>query len=129
MWCRGSPARRVLSAGRLPNSASTPPRSWPRSASRPEAMRFRSLLYVPAHQSRFVGRAHERGADAIVLDLEDSVPQDAKDAARAALATSVAAVGRGGATVFVRVNAGARREEDALAACLAGAYGLFVPKA
>ncbi|HVY52666.1 MAG TPA: CoA ester lyase, partial [Devosia sp.] len=36
-------------------------------------MMLRSLLYVPAHSERFVGKAHERGADAIILDLEDSV--------------------------------------------------------
>ena len=49
------------------------------------ASRWRSLLFVPAHQERFVARAHERGADAVILDLEDAVPADAKPAARAAL--------------------------------------------
>lgn len=34
---------------------------------------IRSLLYVPASSERFVAKAHERGADAIILDLEDSV--------------------------------------------------------
>jgi len=35
---------------------------------------WRSLLYVPANVPRFIEKAHTRGADAILLDLEDSVP-------------------------------------------------------
>jgi citrate lyase subunit beta/citryl-CoA lyase len=89
---------------------------------------MRSLLYVPAHAQRFVARAHERGADAIILDLEDAVPPDAKDAAREALAQAVPAVRRGGARVVVRINSGERRNEDALAACRAGADLLYVTK-
>ena len=90
---------------------------------------IRSLLYVPAVASRFVAKAHERGADAIILDLEDSVAEEEKDAARAALAEAVPAVGRGGATVFVRVNSGpARLRLDLEAACRAGAYGVLLPK-
>ncbi len=90
---------------------------------------IRSLLYVPANSSRFVGRAHERGADAIILDLEDAVAPGEKEAARGALREAVPAVGRGGATVFVRIN---NRPSlfyaDAEAACRAGAAGLLVPK-
>jgi citrate lyase subunit beta/citryl-CoA lyase len=90
---------------------------------------FRSLLYVPASSERFVSSAHERGADAIVLDLEDAVAPDQKDAARAALANAVPAVARNGAKVFVRINSeDARRFADADAATRAGAFGLFVPK-
>ncbi len=88
---------------------------------------LRSLLYVPADSERFVGKAHERGADAIILDLEDAVAPGEKTKARAALAAAVPSVARNGATVFVRINAGS--DADAEAACRAGAYGLFVPKA
>jgi citrate lyase subunit beta / citryl-CoA lyase len=35
---------------------------------------WRSLLFVPATAQRFVAKAHARGADAIILDLEDSIP-------------------------------------------------------
>src|SRR5690606_145382 len=45
------------------------------------------------------------------------------------LADAVAAMRRNGARVLVRVNAGERQREDALAACRAGADGLSVPKA
>jgi len=54
------------------------------------------LLYVPANVEKYVDRAHTRGADAIQLDLEDSVP-----AAQKAHATRVR---RGGADVVVRIN-------------------------
>ncbi|MCZ8096671.1 MAG: CoA ester lyase [Burkholderiales bacterium] len=91
-------------------------------------MRLRSLLYVPAHRPRFVAKAPSSGADAIILDLEDSVPEAEKDAARDGLGGIVAAVRAHGASVFVRINAGARSREDALTACRAGADGLLVPK-
>jgi citrate lyase subunit beta/citryl-CoA lyase len=90
---------------------------------------IRSLLYVPASSERFVGKAHERGADAVVLDLEDSVAPSEKVKARTGLGDAVPAVSRNGAKVFVRVNS---TEDmlfaDAEAACRAGAFGLFVTK-
>lgn len=91
-------------------------------------MRLRSLLYVPANKPRFIARAASSGTDAIILDLEDSVPEAEKDAARESLAGAVPAVRENGALVFVRINAGGRSQDDALAACRAGADGLFVPK-
>jgi citrate lyase subunit beta/citryl-CoA lyase len=64
----------------------------------------RSKLIVPTNVPRFVDRAHLRGADAIMLDLEDSIPAAEKAAARAALPEAVAKVSRGGADVVVRIN-------------------------
>jgi citrate lyase subunit beta/citryl-CoA lyase len=90
---------------------------------------IRSLLYVPASSERFIAKAHERGADAIILDLEDSVASREKEKARAALAEAVPAVSRNGAKVFVRINSEPNLMfADAEAACRAGAFGLFVPK-
>lgn len=91
---------------------------------------IRSMLYVPASSERFIAKAHERDADAIILDLEDSVTPSEKEKARAGLAKAIPAVSRNGATVFVRINS----EDDIIfadaeAACRAGAFGLFVPKA
>ncbi|MEI2302458.1 HpcH/HpaI aldolase/citrate lyase family protein [Ensifer sp. MJa1] len=92
-------------------------------------MRLRSLLYVPGNSERFIAKAHERGADAIVLDLEDSVLPEEKLTARAKLLEAIPAVGRNGGKVFVRVNAEPElQKDDAVAACRAGAFGLFVPK-
>lgn len=65
---------------------------------------WRSLLYVPTHVDKFVDAAHSRGADAVILDLEDSVPPDIKAQARAALPAAAAKVGRAGADVLVRIN-------------------------
>jgi len=89
---------------------------------------IRSLLYVPASSEKFLARAHERGADALILDLEDAVAPQEKLAARARLKDAVPSAGRNGAKVFVRINAGAPALDDTEAACRAGAFGLFVPK-
>ena len=91
--------------------------------------RWRSLLFVPAHQPRFVARAHERGADGIILDLEDAVPAEEKDGARAGLAAAVASSGQSGADVMIRVNHGIRSlARDLEAAVLPGVVALVLPK-
>lgn len=64
----------------------------------------RSVLIVPTNTPRFVERAHTRGADAIMLDLEDSIPSSEKTAARNACASAISRVGQSGASVLVRVN-------------------------
>jgi citrate lyase subunit beta/citryl-CoA lyase len=90
---------------------------------------IRSWLYVPAIAPRFVAKAAERGADAIILDLEDSVAEAEKDAARAALADAVPTVRKGGATIMVRVNSEPERHrQDVEAACRAGADGVLLAK-
>ncbi|MER8678259.1 aldolase/citrate lyase family protein [Mesorhizobium sp. M0037] len=92
-------------------------------------LRWRSLLFVPAHVPRFVEAAHERGADGVILDLEDSVPQDQKDEARRRLPESVAKVGRKRKSVLVRVNRGLRAlAADLDAAVMAGVDALVLPK-
>lgn len=68
------------------------------------APNWRSLLFVPATAERFVAKAHTRGADVIILDLEDSIPPREKPAARAALGAAAATVGQAGAEVAVRIN-------------------------
>jgi citrate lyase subunit beta/citryl-CoA lyase len=91
--------------------------------------RWRSLLFVPAHEGRFVARAHERGADAIILDLEDAVPAAEKDGARAGLPAAARSVGQAGADVMVRVNHGIRPlARDIEAAVVAGIAALVLPK-
>lgn len=69
-----------------------------------ENLVWRSLLYVPANNPKFIGKAHTRGADAIILDLEDSVPQSERPAARAGLADAARSVAQNGADVLVRIN-------------------------
>jgi citrate lyase subunit beta / citryl-CoA lyase len=65
---------------------------------------WRSLLYVPVNVEKFVEKAHTRSADCIQLDLEDSVPNAQKDAARQLVPAVAARVRRGGADVVVRIN-------------------------
>jgi citrate lyase subunit beta/citryl-CoA lyase len=64
----------------------------------------RSLLYVPAINARALDKALGLPADAVIIDLEDSVGPEAKDQARAA---AVAAIRRGfpGKIVALRCNA------------------------
>ena len=90
---------------------------------------WRSLLYVPASAEKFVAKAHERGADVVILDLEDGVAPDAKDAARAGLPASVRSVRQNGADVVVRINRPLRMAvQDIAAAVAAGADGLICTK-
>jgi citrate lyase subunit beta/citryl-CoA lyase len=65
---------------------------------------WRSALYVPANVPRFIEGAHKRGADAIIVDLEDSVPIAERPAARRDLIATAENVARGGADVIVRIN-------------------------
>lgn len=90
---------------------------------------WRSLMFCPANAQRFVEKAHTRGADAIILDLEDSVSAPEKAAARAGVAAAAATVGQAGADVLVRIN----RElhwavEDIATAVGPAVMGLVLPK-
>ena len=65
---------------------------------------WRSMLFVPTNVPKFIASAPSRGADAYILDLEDSVPPSEKAAAREMLQGAAEQVGRGGADVLVRTN-------------------------
>lgn len=65
---------------------------------------WRSMLFVPVTVEKYVERAAERGADALILDLEDSIIPANKDAARKALPAAVPRVAQNGADVVVRIN-------------------------
>lgn len=65
----------------------------------------RSFLFVPANRPERYGKALASGADAIIIDLEDAVSPQGKDAAREALQQNFAALDAGvRARVLVRVN-------------------------
>jgi len=64
----------------------------------------RSLLIFPLNVQRFVDKAHLRGADCIIMDLEDSVPEAEKESARGLVKESIPLVGKGGGDVAVRIN-------------------------
>lgn len=65
---------------------------------------WRSLLFVPATAERYVAKAHTRGADAIIVDLEDAVAPNEKVRARSLLPDVIETVGQAGADVLVRIN-------------------------
>jgi citrate lyase subunit beta/citryl-CoA lyase len=65
---------------------------------------WRSLLYVPANVARFIDGAHRYRADAIIVDLEDSVPEAERPRARRDLQATAETVACGGADVVVRIN-------------------------
>jgi crotonobetainyl-CoA:carnitine CoA-transferase CaiB-like acyl-CoA transferase/citrate lyase beta subunit len=50
---------------------------------RPTPPVWRSILYVPGNVPKFIDKAHERGADCVLVDLEDSVQPAQKPEARA----------------------------------------------
>lgn len=95
---------------------------------------WRSLLFVPVLAERFVAKAHTRGADAIILDLEDSIVPANKAAARAALAAAVPRVAQSGAQgadadVVVRINRPLDLAvPDIAAAVMPGVAALMLPK-
>lgn len=90
-------------------------------------MRLRSLLFVPGdHPERFA-KAMESGADAIILDLEDSVSLSNKARARDAVADCLSRPGS--VRRFVRINPVDSAHLEADLGCLSGADGLVLPKA
>lgn len=103
------------------SSASTP---------RPPA---RSLLFVPGHQPARFDKACASGADAVVLDLEDAVPPERKDEARAQVGEWLAARRDGAAApvIGVRINAADTpwHAADVELCARAGIEALMLPKA
>jgi len=87
----------------------------------------RSYLYVPADQPDRIAGAFGRGADALILDLEDAVAADRKHAARDYLAGWLPGAQ---APVWIRVNAGEHGLADArVLAALPNVAGFCLPKA
>jgi citrate lyase subunit beta/citryl-CoA lyase len=89
-------------------------------------MSARSYLYVPADRPDRLAKAPGRGADALIVDLEDGVAPADKDAARANAAAFLADAS--GAEVWVRVNADELQIPDVRAVVGPNLAGLVVPK-
>jgi citrate lyase subunit beta/citryl-CoA lyase len=65
---------------------------------------WRSILFVPANVRKFVDKATSRGADALLLDVEDSVDMAQKEDARRQLPEAIEILRRGRADIGVRIN-------------------------
>jgi len=92
-------------------------------------MRLRSLLFVPGDRADRMEKALRAGADALILDLEDSVAASAKAEARRNVARFLE--GHPGANLWVRINPLDSHESRAdLEAVVPGhPHGIVLPKA
>ncbi len=90
----------------------------------------RSVLYMPSSNERALEKAKTIGCDALILDLEDAVAPDAKEAARAAACAAVQSGEYGRKELVIRVNSLGTdwHYPDMMAACKAGPAGVLVPK-
>ena len=90
---------------------------------------WRSMLFVPVTRPRFVEKGADAGADAIILDFEDSVAPSDKERARTLLPEAMKQVSRRGADVVVRVNRPWRLlVRDLEATVIPGIAALALPK-
>jgi len=90
----------------------------------------RSVLYMPGSNARALEKAKSLPADALILDLEDAVAPDAKEAARKQVCEAVTAGGYGNREIVIRINGldtpwGAA---DLAAAAAAGPDAVLLPK-
>jgi citrate lyase subunit beta/citryl-CoA lyase len=90
----------------------------------------RSMLYMPGSNARALEKAKTLAADGVIIDLEDSVAPDAKEAARAQVAAAVKAGGFGTREEVIRVNGVDTpwHAEDLAAAAHAAPDAILVPK-
>ncbi|HEY5203494.1 MAG TPA: CoA ester lyase [Roseiarcus sp.] len=93
-------------------------------------MRLRSLLFVPGDSERKFARARDCGADALILDLEDSVAPSEKANARANVASLIEPDPERAWTFIVRVNAldTGLALDDLAAVVKPGLDALLIPK-
>ncbi|MFA7436682.1 CoA ester lyase [Castellaniella sp.] len=94
------------------------------------AISMRSALFVPALRPDRIPKAFASGADAVIVDLEDTVAPESKAQARQSLARYADA--HPGQPLWVRINdATTPWFEDDLALCrsLASVAGIMLPKA
>ncbi len=88
----------------------------------------RSRLYLPGTEPKFAISAGLHGPDCIILDLEDSVHPDAKDAARLVVRNALRCVDFGAAERMVRINQLPLGLEDLEAVAAEGPDVILIPK-
>ncbi|WP_410562688.1 HpcH/HpaI aldolase/citrate lyase family protein [Amycolatopsis sp. cmx-4-61] len=90
----------------------------------------RSVLYMPGANERALEKAKTIPADALILDLEDAVSPDAKEAARERVCAAASSGDYGSREVTIRVNGLDTEWHDAdlRAAASAGPAAVVVPK-
>ena len=90
----------------------------------------RSVLYMPGSNARALEKGRSLPADALILDLEDAVAPDAKEAARKQIAAAVQAGGYGQREIIVRINGfdSPWGKDDVKAIAPGGADAILLPK-
>ncbi|HUT49541.1 MAG TPA: CoA ester lyase [Alphaproteobacteria bacterium] len=90
----------------------------------------RSVLYMPGSNARALEKAQGLPADALILDLEDAVAPDAKEAARAQVVEAAGSGAYGKRAVAIRTNGldTPWGEDDIAAAAGSGADAVLLPK-
>ncbi len=89
----------------------------------------RSRIYLPGNRPRMIQKGPGLGADAVILDLEDSVSPEQKDAARILVSHAIKTINFGLSEVMVRINPISNGGLLDLAAVLsAGPDAVVVPK-
>ena len=90
---------------------------------------LRSLLFLPATADHLLAKATERGADALVIDLEDAIPPERKAVARPMAQAAVRQLAERGATVVLRVNSDpAMWQEDLRGMPVEALSAIMLPK-
>ena len=90
----------------------------------------RSVLYMPGSNARALEKAKTLSADGVILDLEDSVAPDSKEAARRQVTDAVKTSSFGTREVFIRINGVDTpwHADDLAAAAHAAPDAILVPK-
>ncbi len=89
----------------------------------------RSFLYVPGDQADMLGGAIHRGADALIIDLEDAVAPESKASARSIVARWLTGLEDPAPQLWVRINSRSPlRESDLEAVVCPALRGVYVPK-
>ena len=91
---------------------------------------FRSLIFVPGNNSRFLEKAKTLSADIVCLDLEDSVPDNEKANARQLIKSALKSGVQFKSSVFVRTNSpvSGKMSADLKEIVQKGIDGIVVPK-
>ena len=90
----------------------------------------RSALYMPGSNQRALDKARELPVDVVIMDLEDAVAPNAKEAARANVIAAVAAGGYGHREIVIRINGYGTPwwKDDLVAVATSGADAMLAPK-
>jgi len=89
----------------------------------------RSFLFVPGDQEQMLRKAAGRGADALIVDLEDAVAPVKKEEARSTIRTWLARRGPSAPPTWIRINAGELGRADIDALADTAPTGLMIAKA